>query len=444
VDPKQNDRATEIKLFNFSRPHMRGFHLAWMSFFMAFVAWFSFAPLMPEVRKDLGLTKEEVYTANITSVLSTVFSRFLVGPLCDTFGARLMASILMFAGAVPTALSGLVSNGATLAVVRFFIGFMGAVFVCTQTWSAALFAKEIVGTANAITAGWGNLGGGVAQLFMIAVWNLFKTGMDSERAWRLSFLVPAGIVVIIGFLIQFLGDDCPKGNFKDLIAEGSMQRKSSSQSFKQGYTNVNSWLMFIQYATCFGIELTINNVAATYFHDKFGLSTSLSGTIASLFGLMNLFARPCGGMYSDFLHKKFGAGTSGMRGRLYAQGSSLLVEGLFLILFSRMNNLGAAIACLILFSLGVQSTEGTSYGIVPYICPDATGAVSGIVGAGGNFGAVCWGLIFRFGPSAAEEVLMILGIIVCASVAVTPLIKIKGHASIFSAAEGEPDAIDTI
>ncbi|CAE6913120.1 NRT2.2 [Symbiodinium natans] len=76
------DRATEIKLLSFQRPHMHGFRLVWFGFFMAFASWFAFAPLMPQIKKDLGLTKDEVYNANIASVASTVLMRFAVGPLC--------------------------------------------------------------------------------------------------------------------------------------------------------------------------------------------------------------------------------------------------------------------------------------------------------------------------------------------------------------------------
>lgn len=65
--------------------------------------------------------------------------------------------------------------------------------------------------------------------------------------------------------------------------------------------NVNSWLMFFQYAACFGVELTMNNIAAGYFSDEFGLSTSKAGIVASLFGLMNIFARSLGGIWSGEL-----------------------------------------------------------------------------------------------------------------------------------------------
>ena len=228
VDPQQQDRATSLKLNSFKRPHMRAFHFAWFGFFMAFVSWFSFAPLMKEIKKDLGMTKNEVYEANIASVSSTVLSRFVVGPLCDTFGARIVSTSLLIMGSIPTAFGGLVNSAVDVAVIRFFIGVMGATFVCTQFWSSQVFAKEFVGTANATTGGWGNLGGGVTQILMVAIWNLFKTGYDSETAWRLSFLIPAAIVFCVAIGQIFLADDCPKGNYKELENHGVMARKSSS------------------------------------------------------------------------------------------------------------------------------------------------------------------------------------------------------------------------
>ena len=144
---------------------------------------------------------------------------------------------------------------------------------------------------------------------------------------------------------------------------------------------------------------------------------------------------------TDFLYAKFGSGVTGMRGRFIAQWTALIWEAIFLYIFTLMTELGAAIPVLILFSLGVQMAEGTSYGIVPYVIPDATGAVSGIVGAGGNFGAVMWGRIFRFGPPNERHVFRIIAAIVLGLSCVTPLIHIRGYATVFTPPKGEPASI---
>mmetsp|Transcript_15729 Transcript_15729/g.23421 ORF Transcript_15729/g.23421 Transcript_15729/m.23421 type:complete len:462 (+) Transcript_15729:70-1455(+) len=444
VDPKQGDRATELRLTNFSRPHMRAFYISTFSFFIAFLSWFSFAPLMPEVKKDLGLTKNEVYSANITAVTATVAARFVIGPLCDTFGARQTFSLLLFLGCIPTYFSGLVQNAQDLTIIRFFIGILGATFVCNQSWSSQMFAKEIIGVANATSAGWGNLGGGVTNIAMTALWNGFKTLTDSETAWRISFVVPATIVLLCSIAVLLIAEDCPKGDIKELVQHGAMVRKSSAKSASIAYKNYNSWVLFVHYACCFGVELTVFNVCTTYFHDEFNLSTTRASLVATLFGFMNIVCRSAGGILSDYGARAFGSGYTGMRGRLVVQAICLLCEGAMILVFSKMDNLSSAVVVLVFFSIFVQMTEGSTYGIVPYVAPDATGAVSGIAGAGGNVGAICWGLIFRFGPPKPQDCFFILGWIVIASAFTTPLIMIRGYDSLLLKARGEPDAIDVI
>ena len=50
TDPLQDDKSTEIVLQKFGRPHMRAFHASWISLFMALVAWFSIAPILPTIK----------------------------------------------------------------------------------------------------------------------------------------------------------------------------------------------------------------------------------------------------------------------------------------------------------------------------------------------------------------------------------------------------------
>uniref|UniRef100_A0A7S2SIF9 Nitrate/nitrite transporter n=1 Tax=Eucampia antarctica TaxID=49252 RepID=A0A7S2SIF9_9STRA len=431
VDPEQDDRATEIKLFNISRPHMRAFHCSWWCFFNAFFIWFAIAPLLSEVKDTLKIEKSDIWTSSICSVAGTIFMRFINGPICDKYGARIpMAGIIMFAS-IPCALIGLANSTLTLCILRFLIGLGGSTFVMCQFWTTRMFTKEIAGTANAMVGGWGNLGGGVTQLVMGSVlFPLFKTGMSAETAWRTVSIVPAIAGFCTGVLILFISDDCPKGNYKDLIKNGIMPQVSAGASFRQGAVNFNTWILFIQYGCSFGVELTMNNAAALYFKDQFGQSTESAAAIASIFGWMNLFARGIGGYMSDKGNSRFG-----MRGRLWWQTTCILIEGCLVFVFANTTNLLAAIICMVFFSIFVQAAEGSTYGIVPYVNPPATGSIAGIVGAGGNVGAVCFGLCFR--QMKTKDAFLVMGATILVSGFLGVIVMIKGHASMFWGEDSE-------
>jgi MFS transporter, NNP family, nitrate/nitrite transporter len=80
-----------------------------------------------------------------------------------------------------------------------------------------------------------------------------------------------------------------------------------------------------------------------------------------------------------------------------------------LILFSRMTVLPFAIVAMILFSLCVQMAEGATFSVVPFINKRALGSVAGIVGAGGNAGAVAAGFLFRSPDLSWPTAFLILG-----------------------------------
>jgi NNP family nitrate/nitrite transporter-like MFS transporter len=147
---------------------------------------------------------------------------------------------------------------------------------------------------------------------------------------------------------------------------------------------------------------------------------------------MNLFARGLGGVLSDTLNE-----TMGMRGRIMAQAVLLLFEGIAVLIFAQTDTLAGAVIVLVLFSLFVQSAEGTSYGIVPYVKPKFTGSVTGIVGAGGNVGAVCFGLGFR--ELNYNQAFNIMGGSIIASAFLSIFISIKGHRGLL---HGEDQVVD--
>jgi NNP family nitrate/nitrite transporter-like MFS transporter len=395
--------------------------MTWFAFFLCFFGWFGIAPLMAIVRDDLMLTKAQIGNTIIASVAITVLVRLLIGPLCDKFGSRLTYTWLLILGSLPVMGIGLAQSYESFLLFRLAIGAIGASFVVTQYHTSMMFAPNCVGTANATTAGWGNLGGGVTQMVMPLFFSAFlMLGVGKFMSWRLAMIIPGAVLLLTGLAYYRFTQDAPDGNYSDLRAQGKMPPRSdkSHGSFLAAAKDYRVWVLFVIYAACFGIELTINNIAALYFHDRFHLEVGTAGLIAGLFGLMNIFARTMGGVYSDRL-----ARSNGLKGRVWFLGIVLLLEGLALIIFSRMPVLGIAVMAMIIFSLFVQMSEGATYGIVPFINKRAVGPVAGIVGAGGNAGAVAAGFLFRIESLATQDALLILGILVTVTASLSLLVR---------------------
>ena len=170
------------------------------------------------------------------------------------------------------------------------------------------------------------------------------------------------------------------------------------------------WVLFLLYGACFGVEITIDNVAALYFKDSFHVSLKLAGLLASATGMMNIFARAVGGIIADWA-----GGNWGLRGRSLLLGLVVFAEGLALTMFSRLTSLGSATTAYLLFGLLVCMACGVTYAVVPLVQPRAIGSVSGIVGAGGNVGAVLAGFLFKAESISGAQALSILGMVVAAT-----------------------------
>jgi len=271
----------------------------------------------------------------------------------------------------------------------------------------------------------------------------------------------------------------------------------SGTAVKTGFSNINAWILTLTYGFCFGVELTMTNVAALYFYTYHGMSPQVSGVLASCFGLMNIFARSWGGIISDAMNAKFG-----MRGRIWAMWVVQVVEGFMCIVMGLVtinmaspdsglgkteamftlegvdykpfdadsmpytikvcgsldifdsseisaaydpvtnitypaaeldlpkrfmigdiehmdcirnkNIVGLTVFIMIIFSICVQMAEGLHFGVVPYVSRPALGVVSGMVGAGGNGGAVLtlWTIFKNAAVVRTDEGFIVLGCVI--------------------------------
>ncbi|CAN0893149.1 High affinity nitrate transporter 2.5 [Linum grandiflorum] len=401
-------KSTKFPFYSFAAPHMLAFHLSWLSFFSCFVSTFAAPPLLPIIRDDLNLTATDIGNAGIASVAGAVLARLAMGTACDLFGPRLASASLILLCSPAVFCTAMASSPLSFLLLRFFTGFSLSTFVSTQFWMSSMFSSSTVtATANSVAAGWGNLGGGAAQLLMPFVFNLIHRWMTKSTAWRISFFVPAIFQTVTAFAVLIFGQDSPDGDFQRLEKTGDKPKDSTFNVLYHGITNYRGWILGLTYGFCFGVELTIDNIIAEYFHDQFNLELKTAGIIAGSFGFMNLVSRPAGGMLSDKISDEFG-----MKGRLWTLWSVQTFGGIVCIILGRVrSSISASIAVMLCFSFLCQAACGLTFGIVPFVSRRSLGVISGMTGGGGNVGAVLTQLMFFRGERYSKEMgIMLMGI----------------------------------
>jgi NNP family nitrate/nitrite transporter-like MFS transporter len=303
---------------------------------------------------------------------------------------------------------------------RLGIGAVGASFVITQYHTSVMFAPKVVGTANAAAAGWGNSGGGAAQALMpLLMAAVVMLGVSESLGWRVALLVPGVMMLVMAFVYYRYTQDCPQGNYADLRAagiaiDGNQAKAGGWASFKAASANYRVWLLFVTYGACFGIEIFIHNIAAVYYVDHFGLSLGAAGIAAGSFGLLALFARALGGWLSDK-----GAARGDLNSRVTLLFVMMIGEGLGLLWFANAGTVTYAVIAMLCFGLFTHMACGATYALVPFIDSRALGGVAGIVGAGGNVGAVLAGFLMKATGNIQQTLAILSALVVfCALCAI--------------------------
>lgn len=414
-----NKPLEKLNIFSAKGVQMRTFHLTWMAFFLCFFGWFGLAPLMTVVKTDLGLTKGQIGNIIIASVAATVIARIAVGKLCDSWGPRKTYTALLGICSIPVMTVGLVHSYEGFLLFRLAIGVIGASFVVTQYHTSVMFDKKIVGTANAVAGGWGNLGGGVTNMVMPLIFAGFiGAGYLPESAWRLAMIVPGVALFIFAFVYYFYTKDTPAGNFDELPESTQNSTVKVKGTMTMAMKDPRTWALFLAYGACFGIEITFDNIAALYFFENFNATLAVAGILAGTFGFMNLFARALGGIVADKVGLKYG-----MLGKGRLLALLLALEGIGIALFAQSSTLTIAVISMLCFAMFLKMANGVTYAIVPFVNQKAIGSVSGIVGAGGNVGAVLAGFLFKSSSISYSQAFVYIGVAIACVAAIVALVN---------------------
>ncbi|MEM8640657.1 MAG: MFS transporter [Cyanobacteria bacterium P01_G01_bin.54] len=205
-------------------------------------------------------------------------------------------------------------------------------------------------------------------ILMVLAWRLKKVQFLTQGGMVIAF------VVLIG-LYLFQAYNCWSVN-KDLLAG----RKHYPPEDRYEFSQVA--ILELTYIVNFGSELAVVTILPAFFEGTFSLDKATAGIIASSYAFMNLMSRPGGGIISD----KMGS-------RKWTMVVLTGGMGLGYLLMSTVNPnwpLFLAVLLTMACSFFVQSSEGSTFAIVPLVKRRITGQIAGNVGAYGNVGAVAY------------------------------------------------------
>ncbi|WP_373939104.1 NarK family nitrate/nitrite MFS transporter [Vibrio kanaloae] len=439
---------TKFSLLSFTGK-MKTLHLSWMAFFITFVVWFNFAPLLQMVKTSLGLSTEEIKTLLILNVALTIPARVAIGMLTDRYGPRLVYSSLLAVCSIPCFMFAMADSFIQAAIARFLLGFIGAGFVVGIRLVSEWFPHNELGTAEGIYGGWGNFGSAAAAFTLPTL----ALAFGGEDGWRYAVGITGVMSLAFSFIFYKNVSDTPKGStyFKPAqvtamevtskgdfffllvmkipmyaalalltwklspsninmlsdmavcsvyaglaalyVYEVSQVWKVNKNVFKEEVPEIHQYkfkqvaVLNVLYFATFGSELAVVSMLPLFFSETFELTPVLAGMVASAYAFMNLMSRPGGGWISD----KFGRKptllilTIGLAAGYFAMGQ---VDSTWPVWLAVV----AAMAC----SFFVQAGEGAVFATVPLIKRRMTGQIAGMTGAYGNVGAVVYLTVLSF------------------------------------------------
>lgn len=365
-------------------------------FWGCFYVWFSIPGLIDLMSSDLKLSKADKKLGGILSVSVAIFVRSAIGPFVFRYGPKNAYRLTCILSLPFIIWSVFMTNSTSFLVVRFFIGIMSAGFVPCQSWNPLVWSPGQVGVVNGISAGIGNFGAGVAAYC--------STAIGEATSWRFALGMTVLLTMFIMAALHFAPDP-PKVKSTKTESDSSA---SGWDSFYSAVSHYSTWILMLNYATCFGVELYVYNNLGDYLKEKFEVSNSEAQFLVFIFGCMNLGARPLGGYASDRLEKR------------YVQAGAQLAIGAFLFAFTLSESYSLAIFFLVCFGFFCMVAEGSTYGCVHCVGHGITPSVVGLVGSFGTLGAVMWGIMYAHIDKYAET-----HYIICV------IIGISGFASFF-------------
>lgn len=330
---------------------------AFIYFDFSFMVWTVLGPLSVHIKEALHLSEEQAGLMVAVPSLGGAILRIVLGLLVDRLGAKptgILAQCLVILALTWGWLAGL-GGFASVLLMGFMLGFAGASFAVALPQAGRWYPPQMQGTVLGL-AGAGNIG--------VVLDALVAPRLANAYGWRavFGFSLIAAVVVLVVYAV-----------FSREAPMEVKQRKLSDywQLMRDRDTH---WFCFF-YTITFGGFAGLAASLVMYFKGQFGLTKVQAGDWAALCVFVGVMARPIGGALADRL-----GGTRSLT-------VCYLIAGIMLMLVGHAAGLVASIVLFTIALGALGAGNGAVFQLLPQRFNKELGIMTGLVGAGGGFGA---------------------------------------------------------
>lgn len=239
--------------------------------------------------------------------------------------------------------------------------------------------------------------------------NIPLFGAMALIAWRLQlikFLNITTMYTIWGLLILLFGLQAYQAFRVNREVVLGKRHYPASDRFNMSQV----FVLELAYAVSFGSELAVVSMLPEFFEHTFNLSHQVAGPVAATYPLMNLIARPAGGLISDKLGSRKWALTAMIGGVGVGYMMMSQIHGGFWLPIAVLMTMSCAFF--------VFGGAGATFGIAPLIKRSVTGQIAGNIGAYGSVGSVLYATAYSLLPQTVDgnrtffQILGMAGIVV--------------------------------
>jgi NNP family nitrate/nitrite transporter-like MFS transporter len=321
------------------------------------MVWTVLGPLSAHIKEALHLTDSQTGLMVAVPSLGGAGLRLALGLLVDRIGAKntgLIAQCIVMAGLAWAWLAGLESFHAVI-LMGFMLGFAGASFAVALPQAGRWYPPQLQGTVLGL-AGAGNIG--------VVIDALLAPRIANAYGWQAVFgfaLIPAVLVFIV---YAVFSKEAP-------LKVKPKKVRDYLELFRDKDTH---WFCFF-YTITFGGFAGLAASLVLYFKSTYGLPKVTAGDWAALCTFAGVMARPVGGMLADRV--------GGIRTLTFCY----VIAGISLAAVGRVTTLPVAVTLFIIALCALGAGNGSVFQLLPQRFGKELGLMTGLVGAGGGFGA---------------------------------------------------------